>query len=164
MSVILVIISMIFDVKSYKIPNVCVGMLLILAVVHIASVADLEEIIKRTGIMFLVFMVCYPFFCFRMLGAGDIKLLTVLTLYIPAKKIVYFLFLSCLLAAVYAVTKMIAEKSMIRRFCYFVDYVKESKRKGKFESYYELGQEYKDVIPVALPVGVSFFLYLGGVY
>lgn len=164
MSAILIVISMICDVKSYKIPNVCIVMLLSLAVVNMVSVTGMEEAVKRAGVMLVVFITGYPFFCFRMVGAGDIKLLMALTLYIPVEKVVYFLFFSFILAAVYAITKMIAQKSMVKRVCYLVDYIRESKRKGRFRSYYKLGQEYKDVIPMALPVGVSFFLYLGGMY
>lgn len=164
LSVILIVISMICDVKSYKIPNLCIVMLLLLAVVNIISATGMDEAVKRAGAMLMVFITGYPFFCFRMVGAGDIKFLMTLTLYMPVEKVVYFLFLSFILSAVYAVTKMIAQKSTVKRVCYLVDYIREGKRKGRFGSYYKLGQEYKDVIPMALPVGVSFFLYLGGMY
>ena len=57
-----------------------------------------------------------PFFCFRMLGAGDIKLLCTLGLLLGADRILTCMFASFLAGGIYAVFRMAADRSAVRRF------------------------------------------------
>lgn len=54
----------------------------------------------------LVVAILYPFFKIGGLGAGDVKLLGVTAGYLPAEKILVFLFCSLLVAAMISVVKM----------------------------------------------------------
>ncbi len=84
----------------------------------------------------LVMAALYPFFQIGGLGAGDVKLLGVAAGYLPAEKILAFLFCSLLVAAMISVVKM----------------WKRGGRRGK------------GGICLSGPVLVSVLLFLGGVY
>lgn len=84
----------------------------------------------------LVMAVLYPFFMAGGLGAGDVKLLGVTAGYLPAEKILGFLFCSLLIAAMISLVKIL--KKADRRI-----------RGG---------------VRLSGPVLVSILLFLGGVY
>ena len=84
----------------------------------------------------LVIAVLYPFFKMGGLGAGDVKLLGVTAGYLPAEKILAFLFFSLLVAAMISLVKF--------------------RKKG--------GERRSRGVCLSGPVLVSVFLFLGGVY
>ena len=84
----------------------------------------------------LVIAVLYPFFKMGGLGAGDVKLLGVTAGYLPAEKILAFLFCSLLVAAMISLVKF--------------------RKKG--------GERRSRGVCLSGPVLVSVFLFLGGVY
>ena len=84
----------------------------------------------------LVMAVLYPFFKIGGLGAGDVKLLGVAAGYLPAEKILGFLFCSLLVAAM-------------------ISLVKFRKKGGKRQS---------RGVCLSGPILVSVLLFLGGVY
>lgn len=84
----------------------------------------------------LVMATLYPFFKIGGLGAGDVKLLGVTAGYLPAEKILAFLFCSLLVAAMISVVKF--------------------RRKG--------GKRQSRGVCLSGPVLVSVLLFLGGVY
>lgn len=86
------------------------------------------------GVMFLL----YPFFRLGGLGAGDVKLLGICAGYFHRDKILSFLFCSLLIAAIFALIKMMTEHCTRERL--------------------------KMRIPLAGPVLCSVLLSAGGVY
>lgn len=161
---ILLVICMVSDVKTHKIPNGCIVLFLLLAAGAMVNQGNIAKGIERFLGMLVLLAVFYPLFCVRMIGAGDVKLLAVLALYMSADKVLYFLFLSCFLAGCGALCKMLFNQSIRRRFAYLRDYFRGSVKEGKFRAYYEKRQGSGDTIPMAVPIGISFFLYLGGMY
>ena len=84
----------------------------------------------------LVMAVLYPFFKTGGLGAGDVKLMGVTAGYLPAEKILGFLFCSLLVAAMISLAKI---------------WKRDGKRRG-------------GAVCLSGPVLVSVLLFLGGVY
>lgn len=164
LSGILIIVCMFFDIKKHKIPNVCIVLLIIQAAAVMAIESCITAGVEKIGTMVLLLAAFYPLFCLRMIGAGDVKLFAVLALHMPAAKVIYFVFFSCAFGGAAALLKMMFKKSIRRRFIYLKNYIKDSIKQGNFQAYYEKQQGFQDMIPMAVPIGVSFFLYLGGMY
>ncbi|MGN0361587.1 MAG: prepilin peptidase [Bilifractor sp.] len=90
------------DLREGRIPNgwILTGVLLGLAELHLISgIRD-----YRSGLLsaLLPFLLLFPFFLFRMIGAGDIKLLMLVGFFMNPREILECLFLSFLFAAIYA--------------------------------------------------------------
>lgn len=88
--------------------------------------------------MTMLVVMLYPFFKIGALGAGDVKLFGVCSGYLSHNRILYFLFFSLLIAAIFSLINLMAKRN-------FKDY-----RKTR--------------IPLAGPVFCSVLLYIGGVY
>lgn len=83
----------------------------------------------------LVMVMLYPFFKVGGLGAGDVKLLGVTAGYLPAEKILTFLFCSLLIAAMISLAKILKK-----------------------------GRGWRSGVCLSGPVLISILLFLGGVY
>jgi len=63
------------DIRSRRIPNAAAVALAVLGVVYSVSILSLGSGLARAGLgLLLGFALWIPFFAFRMLGAGDVKL------------------------------------------------------------------------------------------
>lgn len=112
-------------------------------------------------------VMCLLYFLFKLgaVGAGDVKLLGVTAGYLPFKKILVFLFLSLLIAAVVSLVKMVRKGYFLERLSYFFDYVKDVVNSGRFKLYLNNEQDRGEVgICLSGPVLASVLLYLGGIY
>ena len=114
-----------------------------------------------------VTVICLFYFLFRLgaLGAGDIKLFGVTAGYLPFKKILMFLFISLLIAAIISLIKLWKKNCFWERLRYFAGYVTDVWKSGRWRLYLEKGEENSDVgICLSGPILFSLLLYLGGVY
>ncbi len=161
---VLIIICMVFDVKTHKIPNLFLVSFLVLAVAAMTAEHHMEVGIERVLVMAALLTFFYPIFCIRMIGAGDVKLLAVLVLYMPGAKVIYFLFYGFFLAGCGALFKMLCHNNIGQRLGCLRDYFRDSIRLGSLKAYYEKQQGNDNTIPMAVPIGISFLLYMGGMY
>ena len=114
-----------------------------------------------------VTVICLFYFLFRLgaLGAGDIKLFGVTAGFLPFKKILIFLFVSLLIAAIISMIKLLKKKYFWERLQYFAGYLADVLKSGRWSLYFESGKENSDVgICLSGPILFSLLLYLGGVY
>lgn len=161
----LLMIPIVFcDIKYHKIPN----KLIILGMVS-SCVGRLWEkgfigLGMSLGCMLIPFLLLFPLFVMRMIGAGDIKLFCMLAFMMTPEQIIYLLFYACLIGGIWAVIKMIRNKSFISRFLYLKNYVARSVMLGEKEKYFSKEEGYRDTISFALPIGLSYLLHLGGMY
>ena len=98
-------------------------------------------------------------FIFRMLGAGDIKLLSVIGSMIGPTKILNCISYSFLIGAVISATLMISSGIVCQRILYLLHYFKTGKR----EPYYKSGMPLEN-FHFTVPIFLSALLYAGGVY
>ncbi len=95
-----------FDLRYMRIPNALSWILLALFVLTSLSM-EVSEIMLQLFAATIVFAVCFTAFCFRILGGGDVKILSALILFIPFQELVIFanvLSFSLLLGVVFIVT------------------------------------------------------------
>ena len=114
-----------------------------------------------------VMVIClfYLFFKLGAMGAGDVKLFGVTAGFLPFKKILIFLFISLLIAAIISLIKLWKKKYFWERLQYFAGYLADVWKSGRWRLYLESGEENTDVgICLSGPILLSLLLYLGGVY
>lgn len=154
-----------YDYRSGRIPNFLV--LIMLAVgwwYHTVTEGIwgmLSFLVGGVAVMLLL----YPLFKIGALGAGDVKLYGICAGYFPGDKIIFFLFLSLLIAAIISVIKMIKESNAVERISYLCEYLLGVVQSGNFHLYIENEKERKTTgICLTGPILCSVLLYLGGVY
>ena len=98
-------------------------------------------------------------FIFRMLGAGDIKLLSVIGSMIGPTKILNCISYSFLIAA----ALMISSGIVCQRILYLLHYISVYFKTGKREPYYKSGMPLEN-FHFTVPIFLSALLYAGGVY
>ena len=102
-------------------------------------------------------------FIFRMLGAGDIKLLSVIGSMIGPTKILNCIFYSFLIGAVISAALMISSGIVCQRILYLLHYISVYFKTGKREPYYKSGMLLEN-FHFTVPIFLSALLYAGGVY
>lgn len=113
----------------------------------------------------IVFLCTYPFFKIGVLGAGDVKLFAVSAGYLGIKSGMVFLGCTFLVAAVFAVFKMLYQRNFFQRFRYFFHYVKQICHTTQITLYEpdEVSRK-KAILHLAGPAFLAGVLMIGGVY
>ena len=114
-----------------------------------------------------VIVICMLYFFFKLgaIGAGDVKLFGAVAGFLPLKKVLIFLFISLLIAAIISLIKLWDKKYFWERLRYFAGYLADVWKSGRWKLYLESGGESPDVgICLSGPILLSLLLYLGGVY
>lgn len=108
-------------------------------------------------------LLLFPLFYFRMLGPGDIKLLSVLGGLLGLRAIFRLIFFSLFLGSVLSLGILIVTGTFMFRLRYFVDYFRVYAKSRKRRPYYKTGRQAEN-IHFTLPILLSVFLYAGGIY
>ena len=111
----------------------------------------------------LPIVVLYLLFWFRMLGAGDIKLLSVLGGFIGPAAVFKCIGLSLLFGAILSLAILILCGNFLPRLRYFTDYFKHFFKTKKAVPYMIRGNRMEH-IHFSIPVFMAVLLYVGGVY
>lgn len=167
--VLLLLLTAVWDFYKGKIPNVfiisgcCYGMIRLLYYGNI-----LKHI---PGIIFPV-LVLFPLYKIGVMGAGDLKLLSVLGFYFPFSELIFCIFMAFLLGAFLSLFSLIRYENFYERMTYLFSYLKECFCLGHFRYYYlnsgenqdlDSGQEHSK-IHFAVPIFISVVLHVGGVF
>lgn len=103
-------------------------------------------------------------FVFRMLGPGDIKLLSALGGVMGPAAAVKCILISLFLGAGISAAILFSNGGVRQRFHYFTRYFHELIRNGRVKPYYRKGMSYLENFHFTVPVFLSVVLYAGGVY
>lgn len=154
-----------FDYRKRKIPNALIMIIAFLGVVlgflsHGAT--GIATFVSRT---ILVMGLLYFLFKIGTLGAGDVKLFGVTAGYLPFEKILYFLFVSLLIAAIISLIKLLKNKNLAERLEIFMKYSADVWKSRSLKLYpAECASDSYRGICLSGPILLSLLLYLGGVY
>lgn len=154
-----------FDYRYKKIPNFLIVVMAVLGVCRRFLQGGVWEAASCAGAAVLVMCLLYPLFKVGAVGAGDVKLLGMTAGYFPFKKILVFLFLSLVIAAVISLVKMVRKGYFLERMGYLLDYLTDVIKSGRFKLYLQNEQD-RGAVGLCLsgPVLVSVLLYMGGIY
>ena len=153
------------DYRKKRIPNLLVIVMFLYGIVwrfFREGIGGMAAFAAQT-----VTVICLFYFLFRLgaMGAGDVKLFGATAGFLPFKKILVFLFISLLIAAIISLIKLWKKKYFWERLRYFAGYLASVWKSGKWRLYLESGEDKSDVgICLSGPILFSLLLYLGGVY
>lgn len=157
-------VAAIMDLRTGKVDN---GWILFCTVVEI-SVCFLREgpagMGKQIMGMLLPALIFAPLFLFHMIGAGDIKLFSVLGGIMGTEKIFRCIMYAVICGAGISIAILILNGDVFSRFWYLREYVREYFQTGKIRPYYRGNVASPENFHFTIPVFMSVVLYAGGVY
>ena len=112
--------------------------------------------------MLIPFFLLFPFFFFRMIGAGDIKLLSVLGGFLGKAEIWGALFCIFLMGAILSGAFLVTCGNFLERFRYFADYIREICTEHKIVPYGKTGMHVENM-HFTVPILLGLMLHVGGV-
>ena len=158
------VIASFVDIFCYRIPNVWIGIGMAAGLVLMTKEGGLPMLAQALLQMSIVFIVCYPFYLLRGLGAGDIKLFMMLGCYIKGTAFLHCLLVAMLLAGAWAVLKMVLYQESRERLIYLGRYCRKVILTGAVDDYVIEKRNRKSGIRVSIPVLCSVLLLYGGFY
>ncbi len=113
----------------------------------------------------LLLVLAFPLYRIGSVGAGDCKLIALCCGFLQREYIFSFLFSMLLFAAIFSIFKLVRNHMTMERLRYFVSYVSEVHRSGRWSLYVCDQRELGRVgICMSGPVFLGLLLHLGGVY
>lgn len=145
-----------FDLWSGKIPNWIVAIGAMGGVIY--RVWERGIVGFGLAIFYMLFpiILLYLLFLMRALGAGDIKLFSVIAIWTGIQKSCYVIFCSLLAGAIYGAVKLIYHKSLISSLLRFVQYAGRILSTGDIEPYRTKHTWDKHSIHFALAIAIGF--------
>lgn len=163
---IILLSASLWDYKHGKIPNHLILIGMAAGIMRLIVKEDLFDILAYLPGIILPVILFYPAYKVGGIGAGDLKLFSVLGFYFPFMQSMLCIFTSLFLAALLSLVKMTYYQNLTERMEYLFSYLKESILSGKFQYYYkdqENGKSSKRAqIHLAAPIFVAALL-MGGV-
>ena len=167
--VLLLLTAAICDFYRGKIPNIliaagyCYGIICLLYQ---------QEILRALPGIMVPVMVLFPLYKIGTIGAGDIKLLSMLGFYFNFMETLFCIFLAFVLGAVFSIISFIRYKNFWERMTYLFSYLKKCFHMGRLQYYYSNSEgknfsysvESKSKIHFAIPIFFSALLHMGGVF
>ena len=154
-----------FDYRKRTIPNVLIVIAMILGIALNLYRGGISETAAFSGRMILAAVPLYLFFMIGAVGAGDVKLFGVTAGFLPFEKILYFLFVSLLIAAMISLIKLLKNNDLTERLEVLMKYFADVWRSGKFRRYpAKAGSDGHVRVCLSGPILLSLLMYLGGVY
>lgn len=122
------------------------------------------------GILFPL-VVLFPLYRLGVIGAGDIKLFSMVGFYFPFMKLVYCIFTAFVLGAFFSVVSMVYYRNFSERMTYLFSYLKECIGMGQLQYYYldsmenqiSKSMDDKSKIHFAIPIFISVLFQVGGI-
>lgn len=167
--VLLLLLAAVWDFYTGKIPNIFIFIGYCYGMIRLMSVGEIIRFIP--GILFPL-MVLFPLYKIGVMGAGDIKLFSVLGFYFPFMEVLFCIFMAFLLGAFASVISFVRYENFVERMTYLFSYLKDCICRGHFRYYYLdskgktiSGSGYnKSKIHFASPIFISVLLHVGGVF
>ena len=152
-----------YDVRYQRIPNGLIITGLLLGFVYQISRLQLMGLaVFGAGIVLPVVLLSFLYY-FRMMGAGDIKLLAMIGGFLGPADGLLCIFYTFLFGGVIAVGLLFKRRIFIKRILYFQMYVIQYLQTGQWCPY--IRQEDRECcFCFSIPVFLSLTAYLGGVY
>lgn len=110
---------------------------------------------------FLLFLVIFFFlFFFRMVGAGDIKLVALIGAYLGLREGFSVVFLGLAAAAVWSFLILVYRQILIQRLLYFVTYFKQFVKTGEKRPYFVKERDYPGAVICLAPFFWMGYLFV----
>ncbi len=111
--------------------------------------------------VFLCAAVLFPLFVLRMIGAGDIKLMAVMTGFLGWGNGLRAIFYGCVAGAILALAKLLRQRILLQRLNYLFAYIRRLILTKEIVPYYRIERDgYGVVIPFAFCLFAGYVGYL----
>lgn len=166
--VLLLLISAILDFYRGKIPNILILAGYCYGMIRLVYYQDVFSHIL--GIVFPI-IVLFPLYKIGTIGAGDIKLFSMMGFYFTFMENLYCIFIAFVIGAMVSAISFIRYENFWERMTYLFSYLKECFFTGHFQYYYldskgkqsSRSMENKSKIHLAIPIFISALFHVGGV-
>lgn len=157
----LALAAVFWDLRKGIIPNFFIlAGLLGGAIYQIVRLGAWGGVFFLGGVLFPVIVLAGLFY-FRMIGAGDIKLLAALGGFLGGEAIGTCLLLTLLIGGALSLGLMLYRRNLVKRLRYFADYLAAYRRTGEWKPYRKEGEKGGE-FPLTVPVFLSVCCYVGG--
>ncbi len=162
---ILLLLVCLTDYSTTKIPNILIVTIGFWGLIYQYQASEGTGLKWYLFVGGLVFIVLYFVYKIGALGAGDVKLYTVMAGFFQNQAVLYFLFYSFLFATALSLIKILREHSGRDRILYLCDYFLEVIKTGKWSMYFQDNIEKSRMgIRLSGPAMVGLLLHMLGVY
>ena len=167
--VLLLFFAAVWDYYRGKIPNIFI---LAGCSYGIAFLLYYENFLQFLPGIFFPIIVLFPLYKIGVIGAGDIKLFSMLGFYFPFRESIFCIFMAFLIGAFISLISLIRYENLGKRMAYLFSYLKECFYLGHFRYYYlasegrRVGNSESDnsKIHFAIPIFISVLFHIGGVF
>ena len=150
------------DLGRGRIPNALILAGLGMGFIYQAVSDGFAGIVLFLGGVFLPVLVFGPLYYFRMIGAGDIKLMSVIGAFTGPAACFSCMIWSVMAGGILAAALVLYHHNLFRRIGCFADYVREYRRTGRWEPYLARTDE-QSRFCFSVPVLISLLGCIGGI-
>lgn len=158
----IVMASVLFDLQDGRIPNSIVATGFLLGGTYQLFTEGILGMLIFLGGAFLPLVLFGAFYYFRMIGAGDVKLLCVVGSFLGPSGCFSCIIAAILFGGVISLALMARRHSLNERLVCFSAYVSRCSRAGKWDSYLA-GTEEEARLCFSVPVLMGILYYVGGI-
>ena len=158
------VVAAIVDIFWLRIPNLCIIIGMCFGVAYQLGLKDASQLGFTVLRITLVFLMLYPFYLCKGLGAGDIKLFMMMGCYLDTQEYVSCLMVTMLLAGACAIVKMICFAQGRERLYYLISYCRKAVLTGAVDLYEVDKKDTRKVIRLSVPTVCSVLMLMGGWY
>lgn len=165
---IFLLLAVYHDLKSYKIKNylIVIGVLtgLIINLIELGLVANYSFLLATI----IPIIILFPLFIIKAMGAGDIKLFSIIGSYLGVYPIIKIIIISFFVGGIMSIIYLIRTKSFIKRFVHMKSYITNlirydqiSIKTMKKDPYYQKERDGREgVIHFSLAIFAAFIIYI----
>lgn len=157
------LIAMCMDLRNEKIANGAIGIFVLIGMFYQIGLHKTAGIWIYAKGALLPILLLFILFIFRMLGPGDIKLLSSLGGVIGAAAILKCILFSFIFGALISIAILIFCGNLKQRLRYLADYFTNLFETKTINSYYKPGMQMEN-FHFSVPIFMSIILYVGGIY
>ena len=151
------------DLRARRVPNIWLALHAVFALLLRVGRGEVQPIPAALTAAVIPFLLLFPLFLIRAVGAGDIKLLMVIGLYIGRPAVLHCLLWSFLFAGVFALPVLFFPARRRARFSYLFSYFRSYLKSGRRRPYIP-DPASPDTVHMTIPVLMSVLLWIGGFY
>ena len=154
------------DIRWGIVPNRFILVSFILGILRITGIEGWQGIWFHIPSVFIPLLLLFPLYCIGVLGAGDIKLFSMMGCFLSLKEMMFHILFSFLIGAVISLFLLLWRKNFMSRMTYFFSYLLNCVLTGHISFYYShslrkensLEEKKASVLHFTIPILLSFLL------
>ena len=151
---------MVQDIRLFKIKNITILVGIFIGTLFLITQKDISSLLYHFGGMIVPILILFPLFMLRMFGAGDIKLLSVVGLFLGTQAAIHIIIASIVIGGVLSLVKLVQNRNIKQRAAYFIQYIRGSSC-GIRAGYYDAKSDnYTNAIHFSIAISVAVVLWL----